>query len=103
MYWSGSAHARALQRSPRPAGDRVKTDAKDAIHLARLLRLDEITPSCPRSTRKRHATWSGDYITSRSSAPTSSAPCAGGLHHIAISVEAAKWERLKQNLESAWS
>jgi transposase len=28
----------------RPAGDRVKTDAKDAIHLARLLRLDEITP-----------------------------------------------------------
>ena len=28
----------------RPAGDRVKTDAKDAVHLARLLRLDEITP-----------------------------------------------------------
>ena len=28
----------------RPSGDRVKTDAKDAIHLARLLRLDEITP-----------------------------------------------------------
>jgi len=27
----------------RPAGDRVKTDAKDAIHLARLLRLDAIT------------------------------------------------------------
>lgn len=27
----------------RPSGDRVKTDAKDAIHLARLLRLDEIT------------------------------------------------------------
>ena len=25
----------------KPAGDRVKTDAKDAIHLARLLRLDE--------------------------------------------------------------
>ena len=25
------------------AGDRVKTDAKDALHLARLLRLDEIT------------------------------------------------------------
>ncbi|HEX8508653.1 MAG TPA: transposase, partial [Propionibacteriaceae bacterium] len=24
-------------------GDRVKTDAKDAVHLARLLRLDEIT------------------------------------------------------------
>lgn len=27
----------------KPAGDRVKTDAKDAMHLARLLRLDEIT------------------------------------------------------------
>jgi transposase len=27
----------------RPAGDRVKTDAKDVIHLARLVRLDEIT------------------------------------------------------------
>ncbi len=27
----------------RPSGDRVKTDAKDAVHLARLLRLDEIT------------------------------------------------------------
>lgn len=28
----------------KPPGDRVKTDAKDALHLARLLRLDEITP-----------------------------------------------------------
>jgi transposase len=27
----------------KPAGDRVKTDARDAVHLARLLRLDEIT------------------------------------------------------------
>ena len=27
----------------KPAGDRVKTDAKDAVHLARLLRLDEFT------------------------------------------------------------
>ena len=34
----------APSRLQRPAGDRVKTDAKDAIHLARLLRLDEITP-----------------------------------------------------------
>ncbi|HEV2376033.1 MAG TPA: IS110 family transposase [Streptosporangiaceae bacterium] len=28
----------------RPAGDRVKTDARDALLLARLLRLDEVTP-----------------------------------------------------------
>ena len=28
---------------PVKAGDRVKTDAKDAVHLVRLLRLDEIT------------------------------------------------------------
>jgi transposase len=27
----------------RPAGDRVKTDARDAVLLARLLRLDEVT------------------------------------------------------------
>lgn len=27
----------------KPAGDRVKTDARDALHLARLLRLDDIT------------------------------------------------------------
>ena len=27
----------------RPSGDRVKTDARDAVHLARLLRLDEVT------------------------------------------------------------
>jgi transposase len=28
----------------RPAGDRVKTDARDALNLARLLRLDEVVP-----------------------------------------------------------
>jgi transposase len=28
----------------RPPCDRIKTDARDAIHLARLLRLDEVTP-----------------------------------------------------------
>jgi transposase len=33
----------APSKLQRPAGDRVKTDAKDAIHLARLLRLDEVT------------------------------------------------------------
>lgn len=34
----------APSKLQRPAGDRVKTDAKDAVHLARLLRLDEYTP-----------------------------------------------------------
>jgi transposase len=33
----------APSKLQKPAGDRVKTDAKDAIHLARLLRLDEVT------------------------------------------------------------
>ncbi len=34
----------APSKLQRPAGDRVKTDAKDALHLARLLRLGEVTP-----------------------------------------------------------
>jgi len=34
----------APSKLQRPAGDRVKTDAKDALHLARLLRLGEIVP-----------------------------------------------------------
>ena len=42
-----SAGVRCVVAAPsklqRPSGDRVKTDAKDAVHLARLLRLDEIT------------------------------------------------------------
>jgi len=33
----------APSKLQKPSGDRVKTDAKDAVHLARLLRLDEIT------------------------------------------------------------
>lgn len=33
----------APSKLERPSGDRVDTDAKDAVHLARLLRLDEIT------------------------------------------------------------
>jgi len=32
----------APSKLQRPSGDRVKTDARDALHLARLLRLDEI-------------------------------------------------------------
>ena len=34
----------APSKLQRPSGDRVKTDAKDAVHLARLLRLDEFVP-----------------------------------------------------------
>jgi transposase len=34
----------APSKLQRPSGDRVKTDAKDAVHLARLLRLGEVTP-----------------------------------------------------------
>jgi transposase len=41
----------APSKLQRPAGDRVKTDARDALHLARLLRLEEFTavrvPSAP--------------------------------------------------------
>ena len=33
----------APSRLQRPAADRVKTDARDALHLARLLRMDQIT------------------------------------------------------------
>src|SRR4051794_6452140 len=34
----------ASSKLQRPAGDRVKTDARDALHLARLLRLDGVVP-----------------------------------------------------------
>jgi len=33
----------APSKLQRPAGDRVKIDARDAVHLAKLLRLDEVT------------------------------------------------------------
>ena len=40
----------APSKLQRPCGDRVKTDARDAMHLARLLRMDEVTcvvvPTC---------------------------------------------------------
>jgi transposase len=36
----------APSKLARPSGDRVKTDAKDAVHLARLLRLGEISSVC---------------------------------------------------------
>ena len=45
----------APSKLQRPSGDRVKTDAKDAVHLARLLRLDEITPVSVPSTEQEAA------------------------------------------------
>ena len=45
----------APSKLQRPAGDRVKTDARDAIHLARLLRLDEVTPVTVPSVAQENA------------------------------------------------
>ena len=45
----------APSRLQRPSGDRVKTDAKDAVHLARLLRLDEYTSVSIPSIDQEHA------------------------------------------------
>ncbi|UYM06276.1 IS110 family RNA-guided transposase [Solicola gregarius] len=45
----------APSKLQRPSGDRVKTDAKDAVHLARLLRLDEYTSVAIPSTDQEHA------------------------------------------------
>ena len=59
-----AAGLRCLVAAPsklqRPSGDRVKTDAKDALHLARLLRLGEMTPVAPSrpSSRKPRVIWS---------------------------------------------
>ena len=45
----------APSKLQRPSGDRVKTDAKDAVHLARLLRLDEYTSVSIPSIDQEHA------------------------------------------------
>lgn len=48
----------APSKLQKPAGDRVKTDAPDAHHLARLLRMDEVTsvaiPSVSRPMPRPH-------------------------------------------------
>ena len=51
----------APSKLQRPAGDRVKTDARDALHLARLLRLDEVVAvRVPRAwSRRRPGIWCG--------------------------------------------
>ena len=44
----------------RPAGDRVKTDRRDALLLARMLRNDDITSvSCRAWSRRAPASWPG--------------------------------------------
>lgn len=45
----------APSKLQRPSGDRVKTDAKDAVHLARLLRLGEYTSVSVPSIDQEHA------------------------------------------------
>jgi transposase len=45
----------APSKLQRPSGDRVKTDAKDAVHLARLLRLDEYTAVSVPTPDQEHA------------------------------------------------
>ena len=45
----------APSKLQRPSGDRVKTDAKDAVHLARLLKLDEFVPVSIPSVDQEHA------------------------------------------------
>lgn len=48
----------ASSKLQRPAGDRVKTDARDALHLARLLRLDAVVAVRIRAwPRKPLVTW----------------------------------------------
>ena len=45
----------APSKLQKPSGDRVKTDQRDAIHLARLLRLDDITSVAIPSTEQEAA------------------------------------------------
>ena len=45
----------APSKLQRPSGDRVKTDAKDAVHLARLLRLDEYVSVTMPTVAQEHA------------------------------------------------
>ena len=50
----------APSKLQRPAGDRVKTDARDARHLARLLHLGEISAvTVPSVEQEPPATWCG--------------------------------------------
>ena len=50
----------APSKLQRPSGDRVKTDAKDAVHLARLLRLGEVTAvAVPSVDQEAAGIWSG--------------------------------------------
>jgi len=57
--------AAAPSKLQRPAGDRVKTDARDAAHLARLLKLDEIVEvTVPSIVQEAAPIWCGPARTS---------------------------------------
>jgi len=49
----------APSKLQRPSGDRVKTDAKDALHLARLLRHATRRSRCRRWSRRPRVIWCG--------------------------------------------
>ena len=54
----------APSKLQRPSGDRVKTDARDAAHLARLLHLGQIVEvTIPTSARKPPGIWCGPVRT----------------------------------------
>lgn len=56
----------APSKLQRPPGERVKTDAKDAIHLAKLLRLDAITAVAVPSVEQETAR---DLVRAREDSP----------------------------------
>ena len=54
----------APSKLQRPVGDRVKTDARDALHLAKLLHLGEIVEvRVPTVEQELPGTWSGPATT----------------------------------------
>jgi transposase len=84
----------APSKLQRPSGDRVKTDAKDALHLARLLRLGEITPVAVPSLEQEAAR---DLVRARED-------CRGDLMRApAPAVEAAAAIRPVWDGTNAWS
>jgi transposase len=58
----------APSRLLRPSGERVKTDAKDALHLAQLLAVGQVTAvTVPDEETERRGTWCAPATTSAGS------------------------------------